>query len=111
MSMSWSGTPGTGAGRSNHDDNDDCRDGDSDGAEPPGLGTVGNDAVSRPPRGPDAVVSNRSGVGGRSVIEFIVGQCWDSDDAYAWADHWDPPAWVTCPDTFFDWVCLMWGGS
>ena len=45
------------------------------------------------------------------MIEFIVGQCWDSDDAYAWADHWETPAWVTCPDTFFDWVCLMWGGA
>ena len=75
------------------------------------MGALGDGAVSRPARGPDAVVSNRRRVGGRSVIEFIVGQGWDSDDAYAWADHWDTPAWVTCPDTFFDWVCLMWGGA
>ena len=45
------------------------------------MGAVGDDAISRPPRGPDAVVSNRSGVGGRSVTETDLRELCDKTGA------------------------------
>ena len=79
MGMNWSGTRGTGAGKSNYDDDDDCRDGGAGGEESPGLGAVGDDAVSRPARGSDAALSNRHGVGGRSVMYIIWYQVAEGD--------------------------------
>ena len=64
MDANWNGTRGTLAGSSNHDNHDDLRNGGSSGEKPPGVGAVGNDAVSHETGRAGTALSNRRGVRG-----------------------------------------------
>ena len=65
------GTCGTWAGNSNHDNHDDFSNGGPSGGEPPGVGAMGNDAVSGQTGRADAAVPTRVCVERGTIMERV----------------------------------------